>query len=113
MATGFDYTLNSTTVVDVRFGFFNYKVNVLPFDYQTTPATAAGIPGLNFDDFSSGLFAGFINVRNSNNRSADINFGSGLGVNRCNCPLDENEKQYQIVSNLTKIVGNHTLKFRG
>ncbi|MBA3601223.1 MAG: carboxypeptidase regulatory-like domain-containing protein, partial [Acidobacteria bacterium] len=47
LATGFDYTLNSTTVVDVRFGFFNYKVNVLPFDYQTTPATAAGIPGLN------------------------------------------------------------------
>lgn len=106
LATGFDYTINSTTVVDVRFGFFNYKVNVLPFDYQTTPATDAGIPGLNFDDFSSGLFAGFINTGN-----ADINFGSGLGVNRCNCPLDENEKQYQIVSNLTKVVGNHTLKF--
>ena len=111
LATGFDYSLTPTTVVDVRFGYFNYKVNVLPFDYQTTPATTAGIPGLNFDDFSSGLFAGFINVRNATNRSADINFGSGLGVNRCNCPLDENEKQYQIVSNLTKIVGNHTLKF--
>lgn len=106
LATGFDYTLNPTTVIDARFGFFNYKVNVLPFDYQTTPATAAGIPGLNFDDFSSGLFAGFINTGNR-----DINFGSGLGVNRCNCPLDENEKQYQIVTNLTKIAGNHTLKF--
>ncbi len=103
LATGFDYSLSATTIVDVRFGFFNYKVNVLPFDYQTTPATAAGIPGLNFDDFSSGLFAGFID-----NVSP---FGSGLGVNRCNCPLDQNEKQYQIVTNLTKIVGNHTLKF--
>jgi Carboxypeptidase regulatory-like domain/TonB dependent receptor len=111
LATGFDYSLNETTVVDVRFGFFNYKVNVLPFDYKTTPATTAGIPGLNFDDFSSGLFAGFVNVRNASGRSADINFGSGLGVNRCNCPLDENEKQYQIVSNLTKVTGNHTLKF--
>ena len=111
LATGFDYTLNSTTVIDVRFGFFNYKVNVLPFDAGTTPATAAGIPGLNFDAFSSGLFAGFINVRNASGRSADINFGSGLGVNRCNCPLDENEKQYQVVTNLTKIVGNHSLKF--
>ena len=106
LATGFDYTLNQSTVVDVRFGFFNYKVNVLPFDYQTAPATAAGIPGLNFNDFSSGLFAAFINTGNR-----DINFGSGLGVNRCNCPLDQDEKQYQIVSNLTKIVGNHTLKF--
>ncbi len=106
LATGFDYTLNETTVVDMRFGFFNYKVNVLPFDYQTTPATAAGIPGLNFDDFSSGLFAGFINTGNR-----DINFGSGLGVNRCNCPLDQDEKQYQVVTNLTKVAGNHTLKF--
>jgi len=111
LATGFDYTLNTTTVVDVRFGFFNYKVAVFPFDYGTTPSTAAGIPGLNFNDFSSGLFAGFTSVRDASGRSADINFGSGLGVNRCNCPLDENEKQYQIVTNLTKVAGNHTLKF--
>ncbi|MCY7345295.1 MAG: TonB-dependent receptor [Pyrinomonadaceae bacterium] len=117
LATGFDYTLSSTSVVDVRFGFFNYKVAVFPFDYQTTPATAAGIPGLNFDDFSSGLFAGFVSVRDSttgnanSGRGADINFGSGLGVNRCNCPLDQDEKQYQIVTNLTKVTGNHTLKF--
>ncbi|NOT47269.1 MAG: TonB-dependent receptor, partial [Acidobacteria bacterium] len=111
LATGFDYSLSSTSIIDVRFGYFNYKVNVLPFDYQTTPATTAGIPGLNFDDFSSGLFAGFVNVRNASGRSADINFGSGLGVNRCNCPLDQDEKQYQVVTNLTKIVGNHTLKF--
>lgn len=111
LATGFDYSLNSTTVIDMRFGYFNYKVNVLPFDFQTTPATDAGIPGLNFDDFSSGLFAGFLNVRNAAGRSADINFGSGLGVNRCNCPLDQNEKQYQVVTNLTKVAGNHTLKF--
>ena len=38
LATGFDYVLNPTTVVDFRFGFFNYKVNVLPFDFQSTPA---------------------------------------------------------------------------
>lgn len=110
LATGFDYIFNPTTIVDMRFGFFNYKPNVLPFDYGTTPATAAGIPGLNFDDFSSGLFAGFINV-NGPSGSSDINFGSGLGVNRCNCPLDQDEKQYQVVTNLTKIVGNHTMKF--
>ncbi len=110
LATGFDYTLNPTTVVDMRFGFFNYKVNVLPFDFQTTPATAAGIPGLNNDDFSSGLFAGFVNISTpTGNR--EFNFGSGLGVNRCNCPLDEDEKQYQVVTNLTKIFGNHTVKF--
>ena len=112
LATGFDYSLNPTTIIDARFGYFNYRVNVLPFDNGTTPATAAGIPGLNFDNFTTGLFAGFVNVRSAiTGRNADINFGSGLGVNRCNCPLDENEKQYQVVTNLTKIAGNHTLKF--
>jgi len=28
-------------------------------------------------------------------------FGSGLGVNRCNCPLNEDEKQVQFVANVT------------
>lgn len=111
LATGFDYTLSPTTVLDLRFGFFNYKVNVLPFDFGTTPATSAGIPGLNFDDFSSGLFAGFVNIAAGTQGNKDFNFGSGLGVNRCNCPLDQDEKQYQVVTNLTKIYGNHVFKF--
>ena len=39
-----------------------------------------------------------------------FNFGSGLGVNRCNCPLDQDEKQWQLVGNLTKTAGNHNFK---
>src|SRR2546426_4284068 len=106
VALGADYTLNAKTVLDVRFGFFKYGVDVLPFDFGTTPAKDAGIPGLNLDDFSSGLPALFLR-----GGAADMNFGSGLGVNRCNCPLAEHEKQGQIVSNLTRLAGNHTLKF--
>ena len=105
LALGFDYTLTPSTVLDFRFGFFKYKVNVLPFDFGTTPATAAGIPGLNLDDFSSGLPAIFAEG------DRGFNAGSGLGVNRCNCPLDQDEKQYQFVSNLSKLYGNHTVKF--
>jgi len=105
LALGFDYTLNDTTILDVRFGYFKYKVNVLPFDFGTTPATEAGIPGLNFDEFSSGLPALFVDG------DFGFNAGSGLGVNRCNCPLDQEEEQYQVVSNLSKVVGNHTVKF--
>jgi len=105
LAVGLDYVLSPTSVLDVRFGYFKYKVNVLPFDFGTTPATAAGIPGLNLDDFSSGLFGGFVEGE------FGFNFGSGLGVNRCNCPLDQEESQYQVVSNLTKTFGNHTAKF--
>ncbi len=105
LALGFDYTLSQTTVLDMRFGFFKYDVNVQPIGFGTSPATDNGIPGLNNDDFSSGLpdfeiggFAGF-------------NFGQGLNNNRCNCPLIEVEKQAQVVANLSKLMGNHSLKF--
>jgi hypothetical protein len=105
VAYGMDYTLSSSMLADFRFGWFKYKVNVLPFDYGTSPATDAGIPNLNVDKtFSSGLPAGFIEG------DRGFNFGSGLGVNRCNCPLDQDEKQWQLVGNITKTAGNHNFK---
>src|SRR5947207_1097906 len=61
LALGLDRTIGSNMTADVRFGWFKYKVNVLPFDYGTTPAKDAGVPGLNLDNnFTSGLFGGFI-----------------------------------------------------
>ncbi len=106
LAYGFDYSWSSALVTDFRFGFFRYKVNVLPFDFGKNTASDVGVPGLNLDKFSSGLFAGFVG-----GPVGGFNFGSGLGVNRCNCPLDEDEKQVQFVSNTTKFLGNHTIKF--
>ncbi|MDQ3650013.1 MAG: TonB-dependent receptor [Acidobacteriota bacterium] len=107
LAIGMDYTLSPTAVVDVRFGFFRYLVNVSPFDFGTTPAADAGIPGLNLasNPETNYLPAGFVQGQGG------FNFGSGLGVNRVNAPLTQKEDQYQVVSNLTKTVGNHTLKF--
>ena len=106
LAYGVDYAWASDLLADFRFGFFRYKVNVLPFDFGTTPAADAGIAGLNLDTtFTSGLFGGFIEG------DRGLNFGSGLGVNRCNCPLDQNEKQFQIVGNVTKLAGSHSVKF--
>src|SRR5262249_24724094 len=61
VAYGLDYSWSSTLVSDFRFGFFRYKVNVLPFDFGKNTAADAGVKGLNNDSFSSGLFAGFIN----------------------------------------------------
>ncbi len=90
-------------LADFRFGWFEYNVNVLPFDFGTTPAADAGIPGLNLDTtFTSGLPALFIGGDGSTSPSA-FEAGSGLGVNRCNCPLDQDEKQWQVVGNLTKL----------
>ena len=107
LAYGADYTISPTALADFRFGYFQYDVNVLPFDYGTRPALDAGVPNLNVDEtFASGLPAGFVE-----GPVGAFNFGSGLGVNRCNCPLDQNEKQFQVVGNLTKMRGNHSLKF--
>ena len=98
-------------LADFRFGWFKYRVNVLPSDFGTTPATDAGIRGLNLDNtFASGLPAFFIGGDSDSRRMA---FGSGLGdrVGRCNCPLDEDEQQFQVVGNVTKLMGNHSIKF--
>ena len=106
LAAGFDRTIGAKTTLDFRLGYFKYKVDVLPFDFGTTPARDAGIPGLNLDTgFTSGLFGGFVQG------DRGFNFGSGLGVNRCNCPLNEDETQLQLVANVTRLAGNHTVKF--
>ena len=111
IAYGLDYTISPTMLADFRFGYFKYKVNVLPFDFGTRPAMEAGIPGLNLDTtFASGLPAGFIDGDNSSEPGA-FEFGSGLGVNRCNCPLDQDEHQFQLVGNLTRTQGTHMFKF--
>ena len=105
LAIGYDRSFSSTLLADFRFGWFRYKVAVLPFDYGTTPAADAGIPGLNLDQtFTSGL--PYLNVEGIGGFRA----GSGLDVNRCNCPLDQDESQWQMVGNVTKIWSNHTFK---
>jgi hypothetical protein len=105
LAVGIDKAFSTSLLADFRFGFFKYKVNVLPFDFGSRPAADAGIPGLNLDDtFTSGLFGGFVEG------DRGFNFGSGLGVNRCNCPLDQDEKQFQAVGNVTRLMGNHSVK---
>ncbi len=105
IAAGFDYTVNPTWLTDFRFGFFRYRVFVNPLGLGTTPATDAGIPGLNTNAITSGMPAFFING------DAGFNIGYSLGTNQCNCPLDEQEQQFQFVNNWTNIRGNHTIKF--
>jgi hypothetical protein len=105
LATGFDYTVSDTVLTDFRFGFFRYRVFVNPNGLGTTPAADAGIPGLNVNaitDTPPGFFV---------NGTGGINFGYALGINGCNCPLNEQEQQFQFVNNWTDIRGNHTFKF--
>ncbi len=109
LAYGLDYAISSSLLADFRFGWFQYKVDVFPGDFGTTPAADAGIPNLNRDtNFTSGL--PYFGIRGN---QADMDWGWSLNDNasRCNCPLNENEKQWQMVSNITKLWGTHTSKF--
>ena len=110
LAAGFDYSLSPTLLTDFRFGWFRYHVNVDPGG-GGDPATDAGIPGLNIDDFSRGMPAFLLNGYGpGGNTGNQFNFGYALQFARCNCPLRQNERQFQFVNNWTKLVGNHAVK---
>ncbi|HEY8152060.1 MAG TPA: TonB-dependent receptor [Vicinamibacteria bacterium] len=103
LAVGLDRILGTSTTADVRFGFFRYKVDVLAPDFGTTPAADLGLPGLNVDRLSSGLPSFFVTG------PYPFTFGSGR-VGGCNCPLFQDEKQFQLTANASRAAGKHTLR---
>ena len=46
----------------------------------------------------------------NNSQGSGPQYGGGLNVTRCNCPLKEKEDQFQVVNNWTKTLGNHSVK---
>jgi hypothetical protein len=107
LSVGYTHIFSPSLINEARFGFYRYNVNVVPGGFGTTPASDAGIPGLNQDPSTSGMPAFSIPGASG----ATMSLGYSLPVNRCNCTLIEREKNFQIVDNLTKTFGNHSLKF--
>lgn len=112
-ATGFDVVVSPKWVTDIRFGFLRYTIATAKYDGSEPFATNNGIPGLNTLTGNTGGAPEFDIDGPPNNaiNNPGGNFGSGLGVNRCNCPLGENERQYQVVNNWTHELGSHSIKF--
>ncbi len=106
LAIGIDHSFGPTLLTDARFGFFRYRIRVQPNDVGTTPATDAGLPGLNTGSIETSGMPGFYVGGNGG-----FNFGYALVINQCNCPLKETENQFQWVNNWTKTAGNHAVKF--
>ncbi|MFZ0957822.1 MAG: TonB-dependent receptor [Candidatus Sulfotelmatobacter sp.] len=105
LASGVTKTFSSSLLGDFRFGYFQYNPLTNKPDAGKAAMTAFGIPNANMgDNFTSGLGEFDMDGTGSN-------FGDGLGVARCNCPLIERERQFQFVGNMTKIRGNHQFKF--
>jgi Carboxypeptidase regulatory-like domain len=106
LSYGVDYVIKPNWLTDFRFGYFRYRVFVNPNGLGTSPAKDAGAPGLNLDNFyTSGMPAFYLQG------TGGFNFGYALNVNSCNCPLNEQENEFQWVSNTTHTFGNHSVKF--
>ncbi len=106
LAVGLDHAFSPSLVTDARLGFFRYRIRVEPNDVGSTPATDAGLPGLNTGSVETSGMPGFYIQGNGG-----FNFGYALGINQCNCPLKETENHFQWVNNWTKTAGNHSVKF--
>jgi hypothetical protein len=107
LASGMDIAVNAHLLTDWRFGY--YKYNVQDSKYSTAElANAWGIPGINTGNpFTAGAPGWQIKFPFSGTQPT---FGAGLNINRCNCPLTQDENQYQVVNNWTLIKGNHSIK---
>lgn len=106
LAVGYTHIFSPSFINETRIGFLQYRADVKPNGYGQSPAADAGIPGLNLDaTFASGM--PYFNI--SGDGGATLGYSNS--VNRCNCPLQENLKQLQVIDNVTKVVGNHSFKF--
>jgi len=125
VSVGVTKTFSQTWLADFRFGWMHYNPQTHKAFQGLTPMINIGgsgvtAPGLNITDqgaatalFTSGWPA---ITGGSSGAQATVdgtlsNFGEGLNVGRCNCPLVEDENQYQGVTNWTKLWGNHSFKF--
>jgi len=127
LASGFTKPIGTKWLTDFRFGYFKYNPKTAYSDQTATPMDALGFPCLNTSSTAAntncpsplisgppttGGLSGFL-FSNGGDSSKGIfsNFGNGLNVARCNCPLTESEQQFQFVNNWTRTQGNHTIKF--
>ncbi len=114
LAVGADIVVTPKWLTDARFGFFRYNIVTQKYDGAEPFATNAGLPGLNVTTFANTGGAPefqFPDLPNNGLSNPGGNFGSGLSSTRCNCPLGENERQFQVVNNWTHELGNHAIKF--
>jgi outer membrane receptor protein involved in Fe transport len=114
LAAGVTKTISSSLLTDIRFGYFKYNPEARKPD-AGTPMDALGIPGMNRPEQAAATagLASFFFDDTGKPGGVLTAFGDGLNVARCNCPLTENEHQYQFVNNWTKMKGNHQFKFGG
>jgi len=98
---GLNYVLSPTLLADFRFGVTKYRVFLSSPDGTQQLATQAGLAGLNDPNRPDTWGLPDVNVKSTG--------GFQMGY-QCNCPLNEQDREVQGVTNWTKVFGNHRLK---
>jgi outer membrane receptor protein involved in Fe transport len=99
----YDRIFSPTLIMELRAGVAYYHNDATPFGYGTPTSEQLGIPGVNIDQFTSGIVG--INIGSFYSNPL-IGFSASLPWNRAEANID-------VADTLTKIVGNHTFKFGG
>ena len=97
-ATSYLYTFNPTLILQQTLGYARLANHTFPPNYGNTAATQLGIPGVNIDADSSGL------------TPISVSGFRGLG-DGTSTPIIDYNNIYQYAATVTKIAGQHSLKF--
>src|ERR1035438_6319771 len=102
-STGLNYDrmFSSTLVAELRLGISYYHNEAVPSDYGSNDSTKLGIPGVNINQFTSGI----VGIQINDGISAPmIGYSASL-------PWVRSEVNVDLVNTWTKTTGNHTFKW--
>src|ERR1035441_1938163 len=103
MGVNYNRIFSPTLISEFRVGVAHYHSDAMNSDYGTTASTAVGIPGVNIDQWTSGLASIQLNSSFSNPLVGYVN----------SMPWHRAEANISVVNSWTKTVGNHTIKWGG
>jgi hypothetical protein len=101
MGVIYNRIFSPTLISEFRVGVAHYHNDALQSDYGTTASKDIGIPGVNIDDWTSGLAS--INVNGG--------FSTPLVGYTASLPWNRAEANISVVNSWTKTLGNHTIKW--
>jgi hypothetical protein len=116
-AVNWNHVFGSNLLLNLRYSYFRYQVDVLPVDYGTNTATAVGIPGINLGTANTSGLSNFTfngtalsGTTVAGFPSSSFQFGTTINTN---APLHELEQLHQLSPVVTKVKGNHEIKVGG
>jgi len=101
----YDRVFSPTLFTEVRVGVAHLRNNAQPSNYGSNDATALGIPGVNFNQFSSGQVGIFLTGFGQSGQDYPL-IGYSASI-----PWIRGESNIDFVNNWTKIIRNHTWRF--